>query len=280
MNFADLHLHSRYSDGSDTVEELFQNLIKNNIRIFALTDHDSVRGVAELQKYAEGKAKAITGVEFSCLDHGDPCHILAYGFDLNNEKLRSLLKKGDDLRLLNFQNRRDHLQKAHGIIFTEEELTWIYSLPKIGKPHIAKILIQRGLATDTSDVIRRFLDGCKDGDVRLPASEVIPVILEAGGIPVWAHPLGGEGEKHLSEAEFDALLPRLIAYGIKGMECYYSRYTKAEIDFLLQKAKEKHLSVSGGSDYHGKNKTVILGELCSEELTVTADMLSVLHLLY
>ena len=279
MSFADLHLHSRYSDGSDTPEELAQKLIKNHFSFAALTDHDSIRGVVELQKAAQGKVKIITGVEFSCLDGGDPCHILAYDFDMTNQTLLALLKKGDDLRLRNFDNRRNHLEKAYGINFTEEELRWLYSLPKIGKPHIARILIDRGLASDTSDVIRRFLNGCKDGDVRLPADEVIPAILSAGGVPVWAHPLGGEGEKHLTEDEFYALLPRLMSYGIKGLECYYSRYTKAEIAFLLQQAKENGLAVSGGSDYHGKNKTVTLGELCSEELTVTADMLSVLHLL-
>ncbi len=279
MIFADLHLHSRYSDGSDTPQELAQKLIANHFSFAALTDHDSIRGVAELQKAAQGKVTIITGVEFSCLDDGDQCHILGYGFDLTNEKILSLLKKGDDLRLLNFENRRNHLEKAHGIIFTEAELSWLFSLPKIGKPHIARILIDRGLATDTSDVIRRFLDGCKGGDVRLPADEVIAAILAAGGVPVWAHPLGGEGEKHLTENEFQALLPRLMAHGIQAMECYYSRYTKAEIAFLLQKANENHLAVSGGSDYHGKNKTVRLGELCAEDLTVTADMLSVLNLL-
>ena len=279
MTPADLHLHSRYSDGSDTPEELAAKLIGKQFSVAALTDHDSILGVEELQKAAQGKLKVITGVEFSCLDDGDPCHILGYNFDTTNETILSLLKKGDDLRLANFRNRRNHLEKAHGIVFTEEELRRLYALPKIGKPHIARILIDRGLASDTADVIRRFLNGCKDGDVRLPADEVIASILAAGGIPVWAHPLGGEGERHLSEDKFCALLPRLIAYGIKGMECYYSRYTKAEIAFLLQQAEQHHLAVSGGSDYHGENKTVRLGELCAEELTVTADKLSVLHLL-
>ena len=279
MKLADLHLHSRFSDGSDTPEELAQKLIENHFSFAALTDHDSIRGVEALQKAVNDRVTIITGVEFSCLDGGDQCHILGYGFDLTNEKIRSLLKKGDDLRLLNFENRRNHLEKAHGIVFTEEERSWLFSLPKIGKPHIARILIDRGLATDTSDVIRRFLDGCKDGDVRLPADEVISAILSAGGIPIWAHPLGGEGERHLAESEFCAFLPRLMSYGIQGLECYYSRYTRAEIDFLLQKANENHLAVSGGSDYHGKNKTVLLGELCAEDLTVTADMLSVLNLL-
>jgi predicted metal-dependent phosphoesterase TrpH len=278
--FVDMHLHSRYSDGSDTVPSLVEKLIAAGITTFSLTDHDSVRGIPELLREANGRAQAITGVEFSCLDAGDSCHILAYGFSPEDPYILSLVEKGEELRRKNFENRKSHLEKAHGIFFTESELAWLFSLPKIGKPHIARILVARGLAKDTDDVIRRFLNGCKEGDARLEAKEVISAVLAAGAVPVWAHPLGGEGEDHLSEEEFLSLAGRLVAYGIKGMECYYSRYNESEIDFLLRQADELHLAVSGGSDYHGENKTVLLGELTAgKPLTVTEDMLSVLHLL-
>ena len=116
--------------------------------------------------------------------------------------------------------------------------------------------------------------------VRLSAKETIHSILEAGAVPVWAHPLGGEGEDHLSAAEFLDLAHRLVSYGIQGMECYYSRYNEEEIAFLLQKAADLSLAISGGSDYHGENKTVLLGELgIGKTKTVTEDMVSVLRLL-
>ena len=278
--FVDMHLHSRYSDGSDTVPALVEKLLSHGVTTFSLTDHDSVRGIPELLKEANGRARAITGVEFSCRDESARCHILAYGFPLNDPHIQALVEKGDALRRQNFENRKNHLEKTHGIFFTEEELAWLLSLPKIGKPHIAKLLIARGLAKDTNEVIKRYLDGCKDRDIRLEAGEVITGILKSGAIPVWAHPLGGEGEKHLSEAEFISLAKRLVAYGIKGMECYYSRYTEEEIAFLLKKADELSLAVSGGSDYHGEVKTVMLAELCAgKTLSVTEDMLSVLRLL-
>lgn len=278
--FVDMHLHSLYSDGSDTVPALVEKLLSHGVTTFSLTDHDSVRGIPELLKEASGRARAITGVEFSCKDGNDRCHILAYGFVPNDPHIQALVEKGDALRRQNFENRKKHLEKAHSIVFTEEELAWLLSLPKIGKPHIAKILIARGLANDIQEVIRNYLDGCKDRDIRLEADEVISGILQSGAIPVWAHPLGGEGEKHLSEAEFLTLAERLVAYGIKGMECYYSRYNEEEIAFLLQKADEFSLTVSGGSDYHGKIKTVMLAELCAgKTLTVTENMLSVLQLL-
>lgn len=278
--FVDMHLHSNYSDGSDSISEMVEKLLQANIRTFALTDHDSVRGLHELLSYAHGRAKAITGVEFSCKDQSARCHILAYGFDVNDPHIHNLVEKGDILRRRNFENRKNHLEKNHGIFFTESELAWLFSLPKIGKPHIAKVLIARGLAKDTQEVIQNFLDGCKDNDERLEAREVIYGVLAASAIPVWAHPLGGEGEKHLTEDEFLSLANTLISYGIKGMECYYSRYTKEEIAFLHEKAEEFHLAVSGGSDYHGANKTVMLGELQAGEcFAVTPDMLSVLKLL-
>ncbi len=278
--FVDMHLHSRYSDGSDTVPQLVEKLIANGFTAFALTDHDSVRGIPELLREAEGRAHAITGVELSCLDEGSPCHILAYGFAPDDPHILALVEQGEALRRKNFENRKNHLEKAHGIFFTESELAWLYSLPKIGKPHIARILIARGLAEDTSEVIRRYLDGCKDSDVRLAAKDVVPAILAAGAVPVWAHPLGGEGENHLSESEFLSLAERLVAHGIRGMECYYSRYTEEEVAFLLKKANEFSLAVSGGSDYHGENKTVLLGELgAGKTKYVTEDMVSVLRLL-
>ena len=278
--FVDLHLHSRYSDGSDSVPELVEKLLSNGITTFSLTDHDSVRGIPELMEMSKGRAHAITGTEFSCLDKGDSCHILAYGFTPDDPHILALVEKGEELRRKNFENRKNYLEKVHGIFFTENELTWLFSLPKIGKPHIARILIARGLAKDTDDVIRRYLNGCKDHDARLSAEEAISAILASGAIPVWAHPLGGEGEDHLAPHEFQSLAHRLVSYGIEGMECYYSRYDEEEIAFLLQQANALSLAVSGGSDYHGENKTVLLGELCAGKTkTVTEDKLSVLDLL-
>ena len=150
--FADLHLHSNYSDGSDSVSELVEKLLLDNILTFALTDHDSTRGVSELLACAKGRATAISGVEFSCMEQKARCHILAYHFDLNDPHIQKLVDQGDALRRKNFENRKNHLEKVHGIFFTDEELQWLLSLPKIGKPHIAKVLIARGLAKDTQEI--------------------------------------------------------------------------------------------------------------------------------
>ena len=83
--------------------------------------------------------------------------------------------------------------------------------------------------------MRKYLDGCKTGNSRFDGDEAIQIIKNAGGIPVWAHPLGGEGEKHLSKEEFLPRLETMIASGIQGLECYYSRYNQEEIEILVKK---------------------------------------------
>ena len=113
--------------------------------------------------------------------------------------------------------------------------------------------------------MNKYLDGCKTGNSRFDGKAEIQIIKQAGGIPVWAHPLGGEGEQHLSEDEFLPKLKTMIECGIKGLECNYSRYSKTEIAFLTKCANENNLKITGGSDYHGTNKDIPLGKLCAEE---------------
>ena len=90
----------------------------------------------------------------------------------------------------------------------------------------------------------------------------IEAITAAGGFPVWAHPLGGEGEKRLTEEKFESQLETLLGYGLRGLECRYSRYGRKESEFLLGHAARRGLVPTGGSDYHGSNKKDIqLGQL-------------------
>ena len=98
---------------------------------------------------------------------------------------------------------------------------------------------------------------------------------KSGGIAVWAHPLGGEGEKHISKEEFFAKLKTMIACGIQGLECFYSRYSSTEISFLKECANDNGLFVTGGSDYHGANKTVVFGQLNVDNSLVDSKELSI-----
>ena len=114
------------------------------------------------------------------------------------------------------------------------------------------------------------------GNDKLDAKEAIAAIKAAGGIPVWAHPLGGEGERHLSKDEFEDQLDVLKCFGIQGLECFYSRYNKEEIDFLCNAADRNGLCKSAGSDYHGNVKSIEIGTLCCAMSDVNFETVSLL----
>lgn len=261
---ADLHLHSTYSDGSDTVKDLVANVLKAGIDIFALTDHDTNEGCLEIVKYIPSNIRFVPGIELTCLADSVKCHILGYNCDVNNKSLKQLILKGKELRRNKLEKRIEHLKNVWNIQLTKDELDWLYSRNSVVKIHIANLLVNRGLADNNIDAMKKYLDACKTGNSRFDGQEAIDVIKQSGGVPVWAHPLGGEGEFHLTADEFFPKLEVMLANGIKGLECYYSRYSLDEIDFLVGCAKKYNLFISGGSDYHGKNKDVVIGALNSE----------------
>ena len=278
--FADLHMHTRFSDGSDDARSFIENIKKSGVTVFALTDHDTVDGIEAIRAKLSDSLHFIAGVEFSCISPEGKCHVLGLGIDPKNELLRASLAKGERVRQDKLAKRLVHLKENYGIVFDEAEMAYIRAQNRVGKPHLANLLIRRGLATDLTDAIKKYIDLPEGESDRIPTDEAIRAITAAGGIPVWAHPLGGEGEKRLAESEFYALLTALIAYGIRGMECYYSRYAMESIGFLLDAANEHHLLISGGSDYHGMNKNIVVGELNSEKIPVEGEKLTILkHLI-
>ena len=273
---ADLHIHSNYSDGSNTVYELTEIMKNAGISIFALTDHDTVEGCRELS----GKTDFICGVELTSLCGNIKCHILGYNVDIFNKELNALIAKGKILRRQKLETRIKYLKEVHNIELTPDELNWLYSRKSVVKTHLANILVNRGLADNNIEAMQKYLDACKTGNTRFDGKESIETIIKAGGIPVWAHPLGGEGERHLKPEEFLPKLNEMIKFGIQGLECYYSRYNFEEIDFLVKCAEKNNLLISGGSDYHGTNKDIPPGRLNTEEQYISQDKLTVLkHIL-
>ncbi len=270
---ADLHVHSNCSDGSNSVLELPQILQASGIDIFALTDHDTVEGCREL----DGKTNFIKGVELTSLCGDIKCHILGYGIDIYNKELEDLIAKGKILRRQKLETRIKYLKEVHGIELTQDELEWLYSRKSVVKTHLANILVKRGLAGNNIEAMQKYLDACKTGNTRFDGREAIEAIIHAGGVPVWAHPIGGEGERHQSESEFLPKLEKMKDFGIQGLECYYSRYNFAEINFLLQCAEKNNLLISGGSDYHGTNKDIPAGRLNVESKFIESEKLTILN---
>ncbi|MBR5230751.1 MAG: PHP domain-containing protein [Clostridia bacterium] len=274
----DLHMHTTASDGTNTPRELLEKINASGIKIFACTDHDTVDGAAELSGMTLGDVRLIPGVEFSCRSSAGKCHILGYGIDLDNEKLIGALEDGKKLREDKLEKRLAFLRSRFGIVPEEAEINWLKSQNSPGKPHLGQMLVKRGLAASISEAIKKYLEPLKDGDDRLPSGVAIAAVAAAGGIPVWAHPLVGEGEKRLPREEFQMQLQVLLDEGIKGLECWYSRYTREETAFLTALAKEKGLLASSGSDYHGHNKQEIFpGQLSAEEVLCLEEEITVLN---
>lgn len=276
MEKADLHLHSNYSDGSDSPKELVEQVKKNELSAFALTDHDTIAGCIEIKKYLPKDIKFIAGTELTCIADTVKCHILGYNCNPENETLNQLILKGKQLRRQKLDKRIQYLSDIWNVNLTQDELDWLYSRNSVVKIHIGNILVNRGLADNNIDAMKKYLDGCQTGNTRFDGAEGIQTIEASGGIPVWAHPLGGEGEKHLSPDEFYKKFDIMKSFGIKGLECYYSRYNLDEIKFLVDFASKNNMLISGGSDYHGRNKTVKFGQLNTDNTEIPVEKLTIL----
>ena len=277
MKKADLHIHSNFSDGSDSIEELVGKINVSKLDVFALTDHDTFEGVIELEKYKLNGVKFIKGIELTCKTKDVKCHILGYGIDTTNKNLKNLIEKGKILRKQKLDLRIEYLKNVHNIVLNKDELSWLYSRKSVVKTHLANVLVKRGLADNNLSAMEKYLDGCKTGNTRFDGFEAVDTLKSAGAIPVWAHPIGGEGERHIKKEEFYPKLKTMLEAGIEGIECYYSRYNADEIKFLVDCAKENNLLISGGSDYHGLNKDIPLLKLNELNIPVDAKFLTVLN---
>ncbi|MBQ9388605.1 MAG: PHP domain-containing protein [Synergistaceae bacterium] len=273
----DLHMHTNASDGTDSPEALLWNIQKAGITVFAITDHDTIKSSLKMKRIIPRGIKFIQGIEFSCItESGAKCHILGLGYDENNLSFQEALRTGDKLRHDKFYLRIKLLRENFGITFTDSDIDSLLKSPGVGKAHIANMLVMKGLAENKEDAIERYINPCKTGKTRIDAVLAVKAIISAGGLPVWAHPLGGDGEKELTEQDFRMTLRELIAYGLKGLECWYSRYPVTKCKFLVDNAERSGLLISGGSDYHGTNKPIPLGRLNSENESVGYEKLSIL----
>ena len=255
----DMHLHTTASDGSFSPSEVVQKVKSSGVKVFSLTDHDTTAGVHEVEGEIPEGMEFFKGIEFSCKAGDIKCHILGYSYDDNHPDFIKALAAAEAKREDKLAIRIEHLREVDGIELTADEIAELEEIPSAGKPHIANILMRRGIPGTRTEVINRYLEFGVES--RIPAELAIRAIKASGGVAIWAHPLGGENEIHMNREEFEAKLKVLQAIGIEGLECFYSRYDDREIAMLLDIAESRGLLVSGGSDFHGKNKNVEIGEL-------------------
>ena len=265
----DLHIHTNASDGTDSPEELLTKLHEFGIKKFAITDHDTIKGALAMQNIITGDINFIKGIEFSCITRNNSkCHILGLNYDENNQAFIDALNTGDKLRHEKFYKRIEFLRDKFEIIFTDDEIKSLLAIPSVGKPHLGNLIVSKGYAKTRTEAIENIIDKCKTGNDKIDAELAINAINSSGGVSIWAHPLGGERERELPEQKFIETLCELISYGLQGLECFYSKYALEKCTWLKNIARKNDLLISGGSDYHGTNKSIPLGKLNAENIEI------------
>ena len=167
----DLHIHTNASDGTDSPEQLLANVQKAGIKIFAVTDHDTINGAMEMKKIvpseSESGIKFIQGIEFSCRTQKSRCHILGLNYDENNQAFQDALNAVEELRHQKFFVRVKFLRENFGIEFTDEEIDYLSKIPGIGKPLIANMIVSKGFAENRQDAISRYLNKLSTSSYRI-----------------------------------------------------------------------------------------------------------------
>lgn len=256
---ADLHTHTTASDGMQAPAVNVRLAKEAGLAAVAITDHDTMAGVEEA--LAEGERIGITvvpGVELSTVADGNDIHVLAYYADWHNERWQDRLASLREVRDRRNEMMVDKLVQL-GIPVTMAEVTALAaekagSGPSkdkgktIGRPHIAELLIRKGIVASMPEAFERYLAAGKAAYVnppRLHPYEALEWIHEAGGTSVLAHP---------GLYNNDELVENIIRRGIQGIEVYHSDHGPAEKERYLRLARQYGLIVTGGSDYHGERQ--------------------------
>ena len=257
----DLHMHTQASDGTDTPAGIVTRVKEAGISLFAVTDHDTIDSCAAIGTLLQtGDPAFICGVEFSCKDEDGRYHILGYGFDGKTQMIDCLLRSCHASRMLRVQQRLDFLRRDFGFVFSPEDVDGLFAQTNPGKPHIANLMVKYGFAPNKEVAIKEFINRYKEAEQRVRPEYVVQAIIEAGGIPVLAHPSFGSGAELIVGEEMEKRLLKLISFGLQGVEAYYSGFSASLRNEMLAFADKYDLYVTAGSDYHGTNKPVRLGE--------------------
>ena len=268
----DLHMHTVISDGTDTPETLIEQIKTAGITLFSVTDHDAIKGGTVIPALLrEGDPAFIPGVEFSCKDEEGKYHILGYGYDPDSDGIRSVVELGHSYRVNKVAARLDFLKNEFGFAFPEEEITQLFSLDNPGKPHIGNLMVKYGYAETKELAIKQYINKIHFRSEYVRPEEAIQGILASGGIPVLAHPSYGSGDQLILGDEMDSRIRRLMGFGLKGLETFYSGFTDKLRGEILSFADKYGLYVTAGSDYHGTNKIVRLGDTGLDFVTELPD---------
>lgn len=242
---ADLHVHTTCSDGRLTPTELVRRAQAVGLYCVALTDHDTIEGLAEAQQQAACWGMVVVpGIELSVQVEKEEVHLLGYFFDPTHPALNEALAAYQKARAQRIEAMLERLQEV-GVQLTADQMQAVIGRSVPGRPHVAQALVAAGYAASYAEAFQRYLLPGGPGYVPKQvwtAAEAVAILHEAGGIAVLAHP-----GAHLSDWVFRALL----AAGIDGLEVIHPSHNAYLVQHYRQVARDFGLLETGGSDYHG-----------------------------
>jgi predicted metal-dependent phosphoesterase TrpH len=248
MKFADLHLHTNFSDGTFTPEELVQHAQKAGLACIAVTDHDSVEACVRVAAAcAEVNMEFVPGTELTAELDDTELHVLGYFVDTQNKKLLEEIAKFQAVRQSRIHEMVARINEL-GMQLQAESVFALANCQSPGRPHVARAMVKAGLVRNMDEAFELFLKKGRAAWVpksKVSALEAIELVHQAGGLAVMAHP---------GLNRTDDVIPELVAAGMDGIECFHTKHSTATSERYLEIADKYKLLVTGGSDCHGFSK--------------------------
>jgi len=255
---ADLHCHSLRSDGQLSPADLVDRAVEMGVGMLALTDHDTLSGLAEAKLQAQQHdIEIINGIEFSCVYNGMGIHVVGLGFDETHPGMLAAVALQEQRRQERAITIAERLEKkgAHGIL---QETQRIANGAQLGRPHFAQALIEMGKVNNMAQAFKKYLGAGKPGDVKAlwpDLSDVVKWIVEAGGVAVLAHP----DSYKLTRTKMKLLLAAFSQAGGGAVEVVTSTMESSFTQRMSEMCEEFNLLASQGSDFHGPKPWAELG---------------------
>ncbi len=246
--FADLHLHTNFSDGTYTPEELVHQAQRHGLCAIALTDHDTVEGCLRTQRACEAVGmEFIAGAELTAEQAGNELHILGYGLDIQHPRLLAETAKFQEVRQNRIREMVGRLN-AENVPLSVDAVFALANCRAPGRPHVARALIKAGLCTTLDQAFEKYLKKNRPAWVpkfKISASDAIDLIHDVGGVAVMAHP---------GLNRTDEVIPGMVEAGLDGIECFHTKHSNSTSEHYLELANRHSLLITGGSDCHGMSK--------------------------
>lgn len=249
--YVDLHIHTSYSDGECSIKTILEIAQKKELRTISITDHDNIdANPLALKLGNEIGIEVISGTELSLEIEGVDVHILGYFVDINNKNLNDKLQEMKEARFIRAKKIVHNLNRQ-GIDLRFETVLKIAGNGAIGRPHIATAMLNEELIYSFKEAFDKYIgynSPAYEEKLKMTPKEVFRLILDAGGIPVLAHP---------GVTRIDQLIPKFIDAGLAGLEVYHPEHNSSAKRFYREYCRKRNLVITGGSDFHSHTQSKV-----------------------